>query len=301
MENSCIYVSSRGIAKCCSFYPNNIISDKNNNISYLYNLLKSKMFDGMSIYVISDSLKFFVNGILPFISNKFILVSGASVKTCPIEVLTKNEFEKLMTNRFLIRWCSQNNSISHLPRIIQIPLGIDYHTILNNPNHDWKANGEGILPIDQEKLLKEIAYNTKPFYERITNKIYSNFAMNADRFNQRKDCLKVISHNLIDSCGGKHKRTKTWKIMTNYAFVLSPYGNGMDCHRHWEAIILGCIPIIKSTEFENMYSDLPVLNVKNWSDINEKLLYDTINNFKDKTFNMDKIKLEYWKNIIFKV
>lgn len=300
MEDSCYFVSSRGIAKNCSFYPEKIISDKSDNINYLYKILNSKMFDGMSIYVISDSLKFFVNIILPRINNKFILVSGASVKTSPIEVLSRFEFNKLMTNKFLIRWCSQNNSISHLPRIIQIPLGLDYHTILNNTNHKWRDLNEGILPSEQEKILREIYINTKPFYERITNKIYTNFSMNADRFNQRKICLKEIPNNLLDSCGD-NKRTKTWQIMTNYAFILSPYGNGMDCHRHWEAIILGCIPIIKSSEFETLFCDLPVLNVKNWSDINQDLLDSTIKIFKDKKFNMEKVTLEYWKNMIFNI
>ncbi len=300
MENSCLFVSSRGIAKSCSFYPSNIISDKNNNINYLQNLLKSKTFDGMSIYVISDCLKFFVNIILPFIRNKFILVSGASVKTCPVEILSKIEFEKLMTNKFLIKWCSQNNCISNLPRVVQIPLGIDYHTILNNPTHNWRESNEGILPIQQEKILLEISRNSQPFYNRITNKIYTNFALNADRFKQRKDCLEEIPKNLLDSCGGKNKRTKTWKLMTNYAFVLSPYGNGMDCHRHWEAIILGCIPIIKSREFNLMFNDLPILNVENWSDINEDLLNDTIEKFKHQNFKMEKLTLQYWKNKIFK-
>jgi hypothetical protein len=298
MENSCIFVSSRGIAKNCSFYPNNIISDKSDNISYLYNLLKSKMFDGMSIYVISNSLNFFVNSILPFIRNKFILVSGASVKTCPIEALSKIQFEKLMTNQFLIKWCSQNNSISHLSKILQIPLGIDYHTISSNKNHKWREQNEGILPIEQESILQRISVNSKPFYERNINKIYINFAITADRFNQRQLSLNQIPKNLLDKCES-NKRSKTWKIMTDYAFVLSPYGNGMDCHRHWESIILGCIPIIKSKEFHVLFNDLPVLIVNEWSDINEQLLINTIEEFKNKTFNMEKVKLEYWKNKIF--
>jgi hypothetical protein len=95
------------------------------------------------------------------------------------------------------------------------------------------------------------------------------------------------------------KRTETWKTMTDYTFILSPYGNGMDCHRHWESIILGCIPIIKSEEFRDMFSDLPVLNVKDWSDINDKLLEETIEKFSKIHFNCDKLTLQYWKNIIF--
>lgn len=303
MENTCIFISSRGIAKSCTFYPQMILSDTDHtnsyNTDYLKKMLKSKMFDGMSIYVISNVIPFFSKEIMPKIKHKFILVSGSSTKTCPNEILNEKEFNFLINNKYLIRWCSQNNVIYPSRIIKQIPLGLDYHTIINNHNHCWRDKNEGVTPIEQEKILKEILLDTKPFYNRITNKIYTNFSMNADRYKQRKMSLEKIPKKLLDFGGGKHKRTKTWKFMTKFAFILSPYGNGMDCHRHWESLILGCIPIIKSTEFENMFGDLPVLNVKDWSDINQQLLDDTIEKFKNKKFNMEKVNLEYWKNIIF--
>jgi hypothetical protein len=130
------------------------------------------------------------------------------------------------------------------------------------------------------------------------NKIYVNFLPN-DRFGQRKECLRQINPNLLSIHNDNLKRTDTWRLTTKYAFVLSPYGNGMDCHRTWEAIILGSIPIIKSKEFKLMFEDLPVLNVENWTDINKKLLDDTIERFKTKIFNYDKLTMNYWKNIIF--
>lgn len=56
MENTCIFVSSRGTAKSCTFYPKLILSDTDHNkyynTHYLVDMLKSKMFDSMSIYVI---------------------------------------------------------------------------------------------------------------------------------------------------------------------------------------------------------------------------------------------------------
>jgi hypothetical protein len=299
MENNCLFVSSRGIAKSCSFYPKKIISDKDDNKSYLLDMLNATMFHGMSIYVISNLLSFFVNEILPKIKHKIILVTGASVKTCPIEVLNKNEFNHLITNKYLIKWCSQNNVISTFPKIKQIPLGLDYHTILNNSNHYWREQNEGILPIEQENVLLDLKKNISPFKDRICNKIFVNFEMKADRFKQRIESINKIPKYLLDIQKQKMKRTETWKTMTDYTFILSPYGNGMDCHRHWESIILGCIPIIKSEEFRDMFSDLPVLNVKDWSDINDKLLEETIEKFSKIHFNCDKLTLQYWKNIIF--
>ena len=72
-------------------------------------------------------------------------------------------------------------------------------------------------------------------------------------------------------------------------------GHGMDCHRTWEALILGCIVIVKKSVLDVLYEDLPVLIVDNWSDITKELLDTTIENFKTKNFNYDKITLEYFE------
>jgi hypothetical protein len=297
MENDCKYISVRGLKRLCSFKSNIYISDTQNGKEFLLNMLKSNMFDGMSIFVGSDYLQYFVSSILDKIKNKFILVSGTSIKTCPIEVLNQGSFFKLINNKYLIRWCSQNNVIQNYPSIIQIPLGLDYHAVYNDPKK-WEKIADGKSPVEQEKIMIDVINKSKPFYERI-NKIYVNFEVSADRFGQRKDCLKKISKSLLEMYQQKLKRTQTWINTTKYAFVLSPYGEGMDCHRTWEALILGSIPILKSKEFVNMFKDLPVLFVDDWSDINQQLLDDTIEKFKNMTFNYDKLTLDYWKQIVF--
>jgi hypothetical protein len=298
MENKCKYISIRGLKRLSTFKSDIYLSDTQKGKEFLYNMLKSnKMFDGMSIFITSDLLEFFVQDILGKITNKFILISGMSVKTCPVEALKQISFFKLINNSNLIKWCSQNNVIQHYPTIIQIPLGLDYHAVYNDPNK-WKNIADGVTPVEQEKYLIDVINNAKPFYERI-NKIYVNFDINADRFEQRKDCLKKISPSLLSMYQQKLKRTQTWINTTKYAFVLSPYGQGMDCHRTWEALILGSIPILKSKDFVKMFEDLPVLFVEDWSQINQKLLDDTIEKFKTINFNYDKLTMEYWKRIVF--
>jgi hypothetical protein len=93
-------------------------------------------------------------------------------------------------------------------------------------------------------------------------------------------------------------RTQNWITMSNYTFILSPFGIVMDCHRTWEALILGCIPIICAPNFKQLFNDLPVLIVDDWSQINEELLMKTIEEFKIRTFNYDKLTLSYWKDKI---
>ena len=50
--------------------------------------------------------------------------------------------------------------------------------------------------------------------------------------------------------------------------------------------------------FNNLFNDLPVLIIKKWEDITAELLDNTINDFKQREFNYDKLTLNYWINLI---
>jgi hypothetical protein len=215
----------------------------------------------------------------------------------PLEALTKNQTYTLLNSPYLLKWFVQNTQIQNNPKIFQIPIGMDYHTISNNPSSSWKLSEESHLPGQQELILVKIKEHSKPFYERIP-KIYVNFSLGSDRFNDREECLQNVPNNLIEKNLTFTPRTNNWNYLSKYAFVLSPFGCGMDCHRTWEALCLGSIPIVKAPAFTKLFEDLPVLNVNEWSDVNETLLEKTIENFKTKTFNYDKLQLKYWVNKI---
>jgi len=298
MENKCYFVSSRGILKSCSFHSLNPSSSCGNDYSYLYNMLENnQMFDGMSIYICSNLLCFFVNNILDKIHNKFILVTGDSDLTVPREATGNSDTVKLINNVYLLKWFIQNTNIQNHIKICQLPIGLDYHTISTTPSHSLRKVNEGYLPIEQEVILYMIIQNIKPFYER-TPKIYINFTVSNDRFYQRKSALKQIPTELLFINNQFTKRTDNWKIMTNFTFVLSPFGIGMDCHRTWEALCLGCIPILNAPNFKKMFEDLPVVIVSDWSEVTMELLENIVHTFKTREFNYEKITLEYWNNLI---
>ena len=292
MENLCYFVNSRGLLKSCNFHSKNPKSSCNNDTGYLFEML-TNMFDGMSIYVCSDLLNFFVNNILHKINKRFVLVSGDSDLCVPVEALKANELGKLLNSPYLIKWFLQNTQVQYNSKMIQIPIGLDYHTISNNPGHNWKSENENHLPGAQEYVLVSIKENSHPFYERIP-KIYVNFSKLNDRFGDRENSVKSISINNETGEVYFGKRTVNWNIMSKYTFILSPFGNGMDCHRTWEALCLGCIPILKAPGFKQMFKNLPVLIVHSWSDVNQGLLDKTIEEFKTRTFDYEKLSLKYW-------
>lgn len=54
-------------------------------------------------------------------------------------------------------------------------------------------------------------------------------------------------------------------------FVLSPPGRGLDCHRTWEAIYLGAVPVIlEGTLAEGIVSALPILAVESYEQLLSK-------------------------------
>jgi hypothetical protein len=74
---------------------------------------------------------------------------------------------------------------------------------------------------------------------------------------------------------------------------------GIDCHRNWEILYLGRIPIVEDNYFVNeIYGDLPVIIVDDFKNINKDILLEYINHFENFHFNNDKLKFSYWKKII---
>ena len=298
------YVSRYGIMHKCDFYSNDsfVFNNRNNqhNLNYLNAMFSNNtLFDGAIIYIPNMHMHNFILNYLNKINKMFILVSGISYTSFPNNNITRTMFDKLMNNQYLIKCFSENLLIKH-PKLYNIPIGIDYHSIYNRlGNHNWRERNEGFLPIEQENILKNINLRSKPFYNK-KKIIYINFTVENDKYNQRTKALNIIPKNLTYTNLNIVKRVITWNTQSEFAFGLSPCGVGVDCHRTWEILCLGSIPIVMDMgdAFNNLFNDLPVLIVKKWEDITEELLNNTLNDFKQREFNYDKLTLNYWINLI---
>jgi hypothetical protein len=83
-------------------------------------------------------------------------------------------------------------------------------------------------------------------------------------------------------------------------FVLSPRGNGLDCYRTWEALLIGTIPICLRSTLDPLYDGLPVLLVASWDDVTQELLlkkYKEFTNNKDM-YNHERMFAQYWIDTI---
>jgi len=89
--------------------------------------------------------------------------------------------------------------------------------------------------------------------------------------------------------------SETWELQSQFQFVLSPHGAGLDCHRTWEALLLGCIPIVKRAKINDLFSDLPVITVEDWSQINSSFLTHASKELELKNINREKLLMRYWR------
>jgi hypothetical protein len=228
---------------------------------------------------------------------KIILVSGDIDTTIPEDIFkTEEEFNTFINSDKIIHWFSQNCTRKH-PKLSGIPIGLDYHTrIVESTDRGGKMSAQ-----DQEKELLNVIKDVKPFYERIVQ-CYSNFhfSMGEDRryTGDRRDAIVKIPADLIFKEPTQISRNQTFINQSKYAFVASPHGNGLDCHRTWEALVLGSIVIVKTSPLDYLYDELPVLIVQDWGDVTKELLEKTIHDYKNKTFNYDKLTLKYWMDKI---
>lgn len=289
LESDCKFVSSRGILASCDIKSTTPISSIQTLVNYNFNDVK----DGSVVYVCGSAMREFVKR-MEKINAKITLVTGDCDWSLPDDVFLEDEaaFNAFIESDKIVHWFSQNCVKVH-PKMSIIPIGMDYHT-MKKSDHEW---GPKATPNDQEHEL--ISFSTVPFWEREV-KCYSNFhfSINTRFADDRCGAMTKLRESLVFYEPKKLARRESWANQSKYAFVLSPHGNGLDCHRTWEALCIGCIPIVKTSAIDRLFEDLPVLIVQDWADVTQELLEKTVAQFKDTQFNYSKLTLAYWMNKI---
>ena len=86
-----------------------------------------------------------------------------------------------------------------------------------------------------------------------------------------------------------------FKSLPQYKFVISPEGNGIDCHRHYEALMAGCIPIVEDSELvRKKYGNAPILYTRDYSEINETYLTQKYEEMLKTQWDFSKLFIGYW-------
>lgn len=282
-------VNKYGIAYSCDFHPHELVSD----IEFIDPKDYKYIYYGSVVYVISSALKDWFNKIYPelLIKNiKIILVTGDAVKSNPLESLEidKDALNKIKKEGVIYHWFCQNCDIDSEDYVTPIPVGLDYHTI-HKKNYWGEFQTHNII---QDLDINFLSRNRLGNFNNRKYDLFCDIHLNSHNMSERIIAFeksKDIS-NVFFVCE-RIKRSEYWKKMKLSKFIISPPGVGLDCHRSWEALALGVVPIIKSSKLSKIFQKLPVLIVDSFEEINDELLrsYKLQNNY-----DLKKITLEFW-------
>jgi hypothetical protein len=256
---------------------------------------------GELVWVHPKILKCFIADILPGIEHPFFLLISNSDATFPTDFSKEFNIQDLLNNRKILHIFAQNSICKDLlHKVTPIPLGMDFHSL------EWRKTQ---TPAEQEKDLKKILASLQPTGQRIKRAFVDFQHSDTLRFGSHQRYLetgetrheifnRLLSTGLIDYSMKKIPRQALWQIKGDYAFSVSPQGNGLDCHRTWEDLVLGCIVIVKTSGLDPLYEGLPVVIVEDWSDITSQNLDKWLEQYSDAFTNPSyraKLTSKYWK------
>ena len=191
--------------------------------------------------------------------------------------ITKKIFDKKPI--CVSKWYSIN--IDHKdPNLISIPLGLSNDYSPKNPN----AN-DFIKLSSNEKITK-------------INNMYINYQQNTNLMERKMLFDLFKDEEWVDVDDPNLKLEEYVEKLNSYLFVFCPWGNGIETHRVWETLYAGSVPVLKYHPSYSSISNLPVLFVNNYKEINKKLLEEFRNEMKNKVYKFDKLSIKYWEQLI---
>jgi len=129
----------------------------------------------------------------------------------------------------------------------------------------------------------------------VKNLLYVNF--NTGTHADRKGLYNLYDWALRTECRSDNLKQHYEDVRQSH-FVLSPPGNGDDCHRTWETLYMGKIPIVKNIYHPELFRGLPVLVVDEWTDVTKELLEEKLETMSKTSHDMDRLRFSYWKSKI---
>ena len=298
LEKKDVYVAAdlTGISKKCDIFifEKDIISLNSNPIPYYFFI---------STYS-PNGLFFFIESILPTLTSSIVLILGSEDVTFPRgDMDVRFDRYGYKTNQPLINKMIEHPMIKRIfvenldtlhPKLTPIPLGI-------HPVSDSVFMG----------LYKELQH--KFTFETLrSDRILCVHRVHEDGSSQWNDRRRV---NVYCSTMWA-PYVKFFHYLDNFKFrnalleskfVLCVHGGGLDpAPRIWQALLCGCIPIIKHSTLDEAYNRFPVIYVDDWDaevitgeKVEEwKRLYEKVNTTETRKKVLNMLTLDYWWKII---
>ena len=156
-------------------------------------------------------------------NTSFILVTGNSDRPASYSYSQAYQTEdRLLNSPLLIAWFAENLDFTH-PKVIPLPIGLENREFrgLGVPN----VLSQAILPSNESRDILS----------------YINFIPRKGRPSRGKAMKTLANISKVETDRIPH--IEYTKDLRRSKFVVSPPGVGWDCHRTWESVLFGSIPI----------------------------------------------------------
>ena len=181
--------------------------------------------------------------------------------------IKNSTFNSIITNEKILRWYTQNyDGTIKNEKLLPYPIGFDLHST-------WGIKNNFNLLFDQkiivtEKINKLLSLR-RDFVDK-KDKVFCDVHLSESRkFNNERRRVKKILNNFdkMEFLYSRISQEEVWEKYASHKFVISTFGNGLDCHRTWEVLFLGGIVITKNSSLNPLYKNLPVVLVDDWDEV----------------------------------
>lgn len=225
-----------------------------------------------TVFVSGNLLELFFEYVHHKIKYSYILITHNSDISFP------GDFHNYLDDPKIKAWLTVNPGFFH-PKLHALPIGFQ--------NHHWntKRNSDIARALANKNLVR-------------SHLLLMNFRTGTN-MSERGPVFDLFSG--VDYCYCPETNQSFYDYLKDLhcsKYCLSPFGNGKDCHRVYEALLMGCIPIVKSSELDQLYKDLPILVVSDWKEINKEFLNHKHKDMMKSLVNKDFLTIDFWQNKI---
>jgi hypothetical protein len=203
----------------------------------------SRVEEGSVVFVGTRRLGEFEELALPRIDAPFVLVTHQG------DLNIDERYGRIADNPGVLHWFAQNCLLRH-PKASPLPIGLEDR---------WRHNN------GEYSDFRRLSRKASPTIPRIA--FGFTLGTNVER---RTECYKAMAgcpaaRELHQPMNASLYRNS----VRDYMLVASPPGNGLDCHRTWEAMYLGCVPIVEDNLMNRSFRDAgaPMILVNSWGEV----------------------------------
>jgi len=196
--------------------------------------------EGDIVFLATHELDRFRADVLPRIGCRFVLITHNS------DVNIDAGRAALADDERIVAWFAQNAVFPH-PKIVPVPIGLE---------NRWHRNN-GIVG-DYRRLARRKG-------PKLPRMLYG-FSLNTNAAERTPALASLRAMASADPIQWTNSRAYRRQLV-RYAFVASPPGNGVDCHRTWEALYLGVIPVVKRSPMYDAFPGAPIAQIGDWKEI----------------------------------